>query len=100
MIDVKNKQVIKVYNKIAPHYANEFDSNPDAKFLNIFIKYLNGKKILDIGCGTGKQTKFLYDHGFDVEGVDLSSGMLKIAKNTALVLTYRIFFNSKLYNGY
>ncbi len=80
MNDVKNKQVIKVYNKIAPHYANEFDSNPDAKFLNIFIKHLNGKKVLDIGCGTGKQTKFLHDYGFNVEGIDLSSGMLKIAK--------------------
>lgn len=37
-------------------------------------------KCLDIGCGIGRDTKWLADHGYDVIGIDASISMLKHAK--------------------
>lgn len=39
-----------------------------------------GKKLLDLACGTGSAGKYFYDRGFDVAGIDLSVEMLTQAK--------------------
>lgn len=41
---------------------------------------LKGKKVLDVGCGTGRVTRLLEKKGAMVTGIDGSVGMLKIAK--------------------
>ena len=41
---------------------------------------LSGKKVLDLGCGTGRVTQILEREGAAVVGIDGSEGMLKIAK--------------------
>lgn len=41
---------------------------------------LDGKKVLDVGCGNGRDCKYISLQGFDVTGIDLSIGMLKIAR--------------------
>jgi SAM-dependent methyltransferase len=46
----------------------------------IFQKYVNGKKALDFGCGTGRSTHFLKKHGFETIGIDISKEMINIAK--------------------
>jgi len=46
----------------------------------IFTKYINGKKALDFGCGTGRSTRFLKKHGYDAVGIDISGSMINIAK--------------------
>ena len=36
-----------------------------------FLSYLNpGDRILDLGCGSGRDTKYFLDEGFDVDAVD------------------------------
>ena len=40
-----------------------------------------GKKLLEIGCGSGHWSKFFAGRGFEVTGVDVSNRMLQIAKN-------------------
>lgn len=44
------------------------------------IRKGNGKKILDIGFGTGILAKKLYDDGVEIYGMDFSPEMLRIAK--------------------
>ncbi|MFF8883559.1 class I SAM-dependent DNA methyltransferase [Streptomyces flaveolus] len=39
-----------------------------------------GKRLVDLGCGTGKAAIRLSAHGFEVTGVDLSPGMIRAAR--------------------
>ncbi|MDI6806366.1 MAG: class I SAM-dependent methyltransferase [Candidatus Aenigmarchaeota archaeon] len=45
-----------------------------------FFKKKGVKKILDLGCGTGRHLRYLTKHGFDVYGIDISSYGIKTAK--------------------
>ncbi|SFE64072.1 Methyltransferase domain-containing protein [Actinopolyspora alba] len=41
-----------------------------------------GGPVLDVGCGPGRVTAYLADHGLDVSGMDLSPGMIAAARRT------------------
>ena len=65
-------------------YAEEFfESTIDADVTPLydhFLKYIpNGGKILDLGCGSGRDTKFFLNQGYDVEALDGSSELCKMA---------------------
>ncbi|KIQ94754.1 Glycine/sarcosine N-methyltransferase [Anoxybacillus thermarum] len=45
--------------------------------------YQTGKRMLDLGCGTGELALRLAEKGFDVTGVDVSEQMLAIAQMKA-----------------
>lgn len=54
-----------------------------AHFMNELISYLElheKSEILDLACGKGRHSKFLFKKGFDVTGVDLSSESIEAAK--------------------
>jgi 2-polyprenyl-3-methyl-5-hydroxy-6-metoxy-1,4-benzoquinol methylase len=40
------------------------------------------KRVLDIGCGTGKYLKYLHDAGFETYGIDSSETALRLTKET------------------
>lgn len=75
-------QVIAVYDALAEVYADHYESgNPDQPFLNEFLSHLRrGARLLDLGCGTGSGTKYFFDHGMRVEGIDLSGSMIEVAR--------------------
>ena len=72
----------------APHYdANPFTQHTKAEvdfFLGLF-PIPRGGAILDLGCGTGRHALELARQGFRVTGVDLSDGMLEVARGKAVV---------------
>ena len=39
-----------------------------------------GSRFLDVGCGTGKFTKYLKDNGMEPMGVDISDKAIEISK--------------------
>jgi SAM-dependent methyltransferase len=45
-----------------------------------FFKKNNVKRVLDLGCGSGRHLIHLSKHGFDVFGIDISKHGLKIAR--------------------
>jgi len=59
------------------HYTNLTNIKDAEKFL--INKYFKGK-VLDMGCGCGRTTKYIHDLGFDVLGVDIVEEMIQKAK--------------------
>lgn len=45
-----------------------------------FIGDIRGKKVLDVGCGEGYNTRFFAQQGADVVGVDFSNEMIQLAQ--------------------
>lgn len=59
------------------------DHREAALFMNSLTSFLNLKKndsILDLACGRGRHSKYLYKRGFKVTGVDLSQESIAYAK--------------------
>ena len=54
-----------------------------------FFKQENLKKILDLGCGTGRHTIYLVKQGFKVYGCDASKSALKIIKEIIPEVDFR-----------
>ncbi|MEM0481003.1 MAG: class I SAM-dependent methyltransferase [Candidatus Aenigmatarchaeota archaeon] len=77
-------RTVEGYNKLASLYFKYCHSHTSQEIKNLkkFYDYLFEKKIvIDIGCGTGKDGKFLKDnYGVETIGIDLSEEMLKISK--------------------
>ncbi len=56
------------------------ESHPDMERLSELSKEKGIKRILDLGCGTGRHLLFFSKKGFEVYGMDASPKALKIAK--------------------
>jgi cyclopropane fatty-acyl-phospholipid synthase-like methyltransferase len=70
----------------APHYMEEVftrDTLREADFLEELLGLPRGAEILDIGCGTGRHSIELAKRGYRMTGIDLSEGMLSVARETA-----------------
>jgi len=75
---------IPLYDKYAKAYASNTNQKILQFQLNKFISMLKKKaKILDVGCGCGRDAEYFKSEGFSVTGIDLSEGMLNEAKNKA-----------------
>lgn len=46
----------------------------------IFAERIKGKEAIDFGCGTGRSTRFLREHGFHATGIDISEDMVRKAR--------------------
>jgi ubiquinone/menaquinone biosynthesis C-methylase UbiE len=64
---------------------------------NLFLKMLNGKKILEVGCGTGNLLRLLSNNNLDLSGTDYSSDYLAYAKNKSPTIN---FFQGDLLEPY
>lgn len=77
------EQIASSYDQIAQHWdCPEFDHCNGIQQHERALQFLSGcGKALDVGCGSsGRIIDLLLKHGFEVEGLDISSGMLKRAK--------------------
>lgn len=74
-------ETIETYNKIASHFSSShFDTAFWQKEFGIFKKLVSGKKIVDIGCGAGRDAVLFTEEGFDYLGIDASEGLIAEAK--------------------
>jgi ubiquinone/menaquinone biosynthesis C-methylase UbiE len=53
----------------------------DVRKVAKFFEKERVKKILDLGCGSGRHLVYLAKHGFDVYGIDIAKYGIKIAKD-------------------
>ena len=74
------KKTIESYNKFAKNYVEyTFDTILQYQ-LTQFISFLKGKKVLDVGAGSGRDAQYLKEEGLKVTGIELSSEVIKEAK--------------------
>ena len=57
---------------------------------------LADKKIIDVGCGSGRHTYALHSKGYDVVGIDLSKSMIDIGKNLYPEIKLKVMSASQL----
>jgi ubiquinone/menaquinone biosynthesis C-methylase UbiE len=100
-----NDMAANYYDKI---YRSEITAEMTKEDIKIVRKYIKKGRILDVGCGTGRHMVLLLKAGYEVVGVDTSSGMLKVLKNKlkenklkAVVLNQNIkkFLSRKKFDG-
>lgn len=75
-----SKTTIEYYNKNAENY---FDNTVNIDMYSLYERFIkdmpkNGK-ILDVGCGSGRDSKFFLGKGYDVIAIDASKELCKIA---------------------
>ena len=85
MIFAKIKsQLRQVYDDFAGFWGADFTLHDwGYKELVEFVKQVKktgGRRVLDLGCGSGIQSKLLFDKGLEVVGLDLSPKMVNEAK--------------------
>lgn len=71
---------LRYYNQHAKEFS---DSTRDVEFKEMqecFLAYLKpGARILDFGCGSGRDTKYFLDRGFETDAADGSEELVRIA---------------------
>ena len=75
------EKTIETYNKHAKQYAVYSFTRISQYELIQFISFLKGKKVLDAGCGAGRDTEYFREEGFDAIGIDASEGLINEAKD-------------------
>lgn len=77
-----NNRTLKRYDEIVEEYFKINRENKEVEIQSkIFISLLSGRKILDVGCGFGRDTNLFCSKGFDCIGIDASEGMLAKASS-------------------
>jgi SAM-dependent methyltransferase len=88
--------VRRSYDAVAPEYASRFNDELDHKPLDrallatLIEVTAAGMPVADIGCGPGHVAGWLVAHGVDAVGVDLSPGMIEVARRLHPDAEYRV----------
>jgi 2-polyprenyl-3-methyl-5-hydroxy-6-metoxy-1,4-benzoquinol methylase len=99
------------YESLFENYAQKYDKEcfvqgtlGECDFIEQELNYDKNKRIIDVGCGTGRHSIELSKRGYRVTGIDLSESQLARAKEKAKQLNLKIDFQQYdarklLFNG-
>ena len=87
---------MEAYEIFAKVYDSIMDQTLYDRWTDFSLRHLpktsQKNKLLELACGTGIQSLYFAEAGFDVTGLDLSADMLKIAENRASSAQKQIVF--------
>ena len=84
-MDEKN---VAVYDAKAAEFADKYETASMGVLHKLLLTYLpRGCKVLEIGCGTGRDAVFLARNGFEIVATDASRRMLSLAAEKHLELS-------------
>ncbi len=92
-------------DKFARHYdvlTGHKDYAAEADALNRWIGTRTGsgaRRILEVGCGTGKHARLMAGHGHHVTALDLAADMIAVAKETPSTVRFLAEDVAKLDDG-
>ncbi|WP_431876302.1 class I SAM-dependent DNA methyltransferase [Micromonospora marina] len=83
------------YDTVAEDYArllpDVVEPPLDRALLTAFAETVGpGRPVLEVGCGTGRVTAHLHRLGLDISGVDLSPGMVAVARRACPDLRFEV----------
>lgn len=76
---VSNRAGYDLWASFYDQYPNSTVAADENSFPQVWAQ-LKGKRVLEIGCGTGRHTQKLVAQGNEVVGIDLSAEMLQVAR--------------------
>ncbi|MEV6692232.1 methyltransferase domain-containing protein [Micromonospora sp. NPDC051196] len=96
--------VRRAYDTVAQDYAAYFpdtraETSLDRAMVDAFAEAVSSGgdvRVLDAGCGTGRMSRYLADRGCRVQGVDLSPGMIAMARRDNPDLAFAVGSLSEL----
>ena len=87
------------YEVLFENYGQKYDNEVftqgtlgECDFIEKEINFEKSKRIIDIGCGTGRHSIELSKRGYNITGIDLSDSQLERAKEKANKLNLKIDF--------
>ncbi len=87
-----SNKTIDYYNQNADSFVQGTVSVDFKETQDKFLKLLTGKKVLDFGCGSGRDTKYFLESGFDVTATDGSEELCKSASTyTGIQVKHMLF---------
>jgi len=90
----KSKETIEYYNKNSQRYiSSTLDLNMDSLYKPFLELLKPGARILDAGCGPGRDVRIFHSKGFDVVGFDASEEMVKKAREVTGIPIYHLEFS-------
>ena len=102
------RATLESYQKNSGFFARYFENNSNLdnngkKGFEKFISLLNGKNILDVGCGSGDCLLWFKNECFNIIAIDLSPAMVKISKskkvNAQVMDMENMTFSNSSFNG-
>ncbi len=101
-----SKVTTKFYDKNLSEYIKNTKKLQDKEWINKFSKLLPKKsKVLDLGCGYGRDCKTFVELNFDTYGIDLSRKMVAKARKIAKKAKFKVMnilelkFSDKFFDG-
>lgn len=82
--------IARQFSRAAPHYDKHASIQHEIAAAGLALVPGNSGRLLDIGCGTGRNSANLAARGFTVTGVDLAPGMVAYASQRFTHLTFKI----------
>lgn len=89
----KEQSTLDYYNSCAEQFVSGTVAVEFQETQERFLKYLDrGGRILDLGCGSGRDTKYFLDRGYQVEATDGSRELCRMAAEyTGIPVACRLF---------
>ena len=87
-------KTIEYYNENVSKFVNDTQDVVFCATQDLFLSYLNeGDSILDLGCGSGRDTKYFLSKGYKVDATDGSMEICKVASDYTGINVKCLLFN-------
>ena len=95
----KVDNTLNYYNSKAKDFVSNTVDVAFTEMQDTFLEYIPaGGKILDLGCGSGRDTKYFISKGYDVDATDGSEELCKIASKYTGIQVKQMLFEELIAN--